>query len=130
MCVAPVYRWMRPILDLMCHHDACLALELFANDGFEDIMPNMCVQGRQDIVHKNHLRAPVEFVVGGWEKGWQTSYFFRSGKKTVPLLKKQINNESSHIFKLPEQNSDIPKSCAKFTCAPLYTARAKETRCF
>lgn len=68
-CVAPVYRWMRPILDLMCHHDARLALELFANDGFEDIMPNMCVQGRQDIVHKNHLRAPVEFVVGGWEKG-------------------------------------------------------------
>ena len=57
---------MRPILDLMCRHDACLALELFANDGFEDIMPNMCVQGRQDIIHKNHLRAQLNlsWVVG------------------------------------------------------------------
>ena len=70
--VAPVYRWMRPILDLMCRHDARFALKLFANDGFEDIMPNMCVQGRQDIIHKNHLWAQLNLSKGGWEKGGKT----------------------------------------------------------
>ena len=65
MCVAPIYRWMRPILDLMCHHDARLALKLFANDGFEDIMPNVCIQGRQDIVHKNHLKGHPRWICRG-----------------------------------------------------------------
>ena len=171
VCDAPIYRWMRPILDLMCHHDTRLALELFANDGFEDVMPNMCIQGRQDIVHTNHLKGPpVEFVVGWLLKRVvykpQGNNFFQSGrKKTAPLWKKsksimnclkvfrdengkvqqktslhklRKHQQSPHInsvktctcLSYPKRTPISQNHLAKFTCAPLYTARAKETRCF